>query len=99
MSGIPCDHACPVLLSIGQNVVDFVDEIFKSAAQQLVYSDTFHGIETHDMPKVQNDSVVRDVIGNVFFSLKTPRIKRPLGRLRKKRIESQFQDKQTIFCS
>ena len=35
MSGIPCDHACAVLLSIGQNVANFVDEIFKSPAQQL----------------------------------------------------------------
>ena len=52
MSSIPCDHACVVLLSIGQNVADFVDEIFKSTALQLVYSGTFHGIETHDMPKV-----------------------------------------------
>ena len=52
MSGIPCDHACVVLLSIGQNVADFVDEIFKYPAQQLVYSGTVHGIETYDMPKV-----------------------------------------------
>ena len=34
MSGIPCDHACSVLLSIRQNVVDFVDEIFKSSNPQ-----------------------------------------------------------------
>ena len=88
LSGIPCDHACIILLSIGQNVMDFVDEIFKSPAQQLVYSGTFHGIETHNMPKVQDDGVVRDVIGNVFFSLKPPRVKRLLGRPRKKRIES-----------
>ena len=67
MSGIPCDHACAVLLSMGQNVADFVDEIFKSPAQQLVYSNTFHGIETHDMPKVQDDGVVQDVKGNVSF--------------------------------
>ena len=99
MSGIPCDHACAVLLSIGKNVANFVDEIFKSPAQQLVYSCTFHGIETHDMPKVQDDGVVRDVIGNVFFSLKPPCIKRPLRRPRKKRIESQFQDKWIVYCS
>ena len=86
MSSIPCDHACAVLLSIGQNVVYFVDEIFKSPTQQLVYSCTFHGIEMHDMPKVQNDGVVRDVIGNVFFSLKLPCTIRPPGRPRKKRI-------------
>ena len=72
MSGIPCNHACTILLSIGKNVADFVDEIFKSLEQQLVYSSTFHGIKTHDMPKVQDDGVARDVIGNVFFSLKPP---------------------------
>ena len=88
MSGILCDHACTVLLSIGQNVVNFVDEIFESPAQQLVYPSTFHGIEMHDMLKVQNNGVVRDVIGNVFFSLKPPHIKRPPERPRKKRIES-----------
>ena len=99
MSGIPCDHACVVLLSIGQNIADFVDEIFKSPAQQLVYSDTFHGIETHDMPKVQDYGIVRDVIGNVFFSVKPSCIKMPLGRPRKKHIESQFQDKQSVYCS
>ena len=26
MEGIPCEHACVVILSIGQNVVDFVDD-------------------------------------------------------------------------
>ena len=82
-----------------ENVTDFVDEIFKSPAQQLVYLDTFHGIETHDMPKVQDDGVFRDVIGNVFFSLKPPYVKRPPEIPRKKRIESQFQDKWTVYCS
>ena len=99
MSGIPCDYACAVLLSIWQNVADFDDEIFKSPAQQLVYSGTFHGIKTHDMPKVQDDGVVRDVIGNVFFSLKPPYVKMPLGKPRKKCIESQFQDKRTVYYS
>ena len=51
------------------------------------------------MPKVQDDGVVQDVIGNVFFSLKSPCIKRSPGRPRKKRIESQFQDKRTVYCS
>ena len=50
------------------------------------------------MPKVQDDGVVRDVIGNEFFSLKPPRTKRPLEIPRKKHIESQFQDKQAAFC-
>ena len=99
MSSIPCDHACTILLSIGQNVADFVDEIFKSPTQKLVYSSTFHGIETHYMPKVQDEGVVQDVIGNEFFFLKPPHTKRSPRRPRKKCIESQFQDKHTAFCS
>ena len=88
MSGIPCKYACTIILFKGQNVTDFVDDIFKLHAQQLVYLDIFCGIETHDMPKVDDDGVVRNVIWNVFFSLKPPRTKRPLARLRKKCIES-----------
>ena len=91
MSGIPCDHACVVLLSIGKNVADFVDAIFKSPAQQLVYSGTFHGIETHDMPKVQDDGVVRDVIGNVFFSLKPPCVKGLLEDQEKSTLSHNFK--------
>ena len=51
------------------------------------------------MPKVDDDGVVRDVTGNVFFSLKPPCIERLIRRPRKKRIESQFQDKWTIYRS
>lgn len=35
----------------------------------------FHGIETLDMPKVHEDHVFRDALGNVYFSLKYPRSK------------------------
>ena len=28
MSGLPCEHACAIIQSIGQNSVDFVDEWF-----------------------------------------------------------------------
>ena len=51
------------------------------------------------MPKLNDNGVVRDVIGNVFFSLKPPRTKRPAGRQRKKLIESIYQDKQTMYYS
>ena len=50
------------------------------------------------MPKVQDDGVVRYVIGNVLFSLKPPYFKRLPRILRKKRIESQFQEKRTVYC-
>ena len=89
MSGIPCKHACAVIGFNGQNVADFVDDQFKLSSQNLIYYGFFQGIETHDMPKVDVDGVVQ-VLGNEYFSLNPPCSKRPPGRLRKKRIQSQF---------
>ena len=45
MFGLPCEHACIVILSIGQNVVDFVDEWYAFSKQELIYSRIFCGIE------------------------------------------------------
>ena len=47
MTGIPCEHACVVILSIGQNVSDFVEEWYKFSNQEFIYSGSFSGIETH----------------------------------------------------
>ena len=79
MSSIPWEHECTVILFIGQNVVDFVNDMFKLTTQQLVYSNIFRSIKTHDMSKVDDNKVVRDVIGNVFFFLKPPCTKRASG--------------------
>ncbi|RVW64995.1 hypothetical protein CK203_062566 [Vitis vinifera] len=46
MLGIPCEHAVAVILSIGQNVVDFVQDWYKFPMQELIYSGSFSGIET-----------------------------------------------------
>ena len=99
MVGIPCEHACAALLSTGQNVSDFVEDYYKFPNQELIYSGSFRGIETHDMPSVDNDGVVRDFTGKIFPSLNPPHIKRPLGRPRKRRSESPFMDKRTLYCS
>nr|CAN82614.1 hypothetical protein VITISV_036126 [Vitis vinifera] len=99
MLGIPCEHTKAIILSIDQNVVDFVQDWYEFPTQELIYSSSFSGIETHDMPIVDNDGLVRSIIGEVFFSLNPPHTKRPPRRPRKKRIESQFQDKQTVYCS
>ena len=99
MLGIPCENATTVILSIGQNVVDFIQDWYKFLMQELIYSGSFSCIETHDMPIVANDGLVRSIIGEVFFSLNPLHTKRPPDRPRKKRIESQFQDKRTVSCS
>ncbi|RVW81075.1 hypothetical protein CK203_045361 [Vitis vinifera] len=99
MLGISYEHATAVIISIGQNVTDFVDDCYKYPMQELIYGGSFSGIETHDMPTVDDDGLVRSITGEVFFSLKPPHTKRPPGRPRKKRIESQFQDKRPVYCS
>ena len=90
MLGIPCEHAAIVIISIGQNVTDFVDDCYKYPMQELIYGGSFSSIETHDMPSVDDDGLIRSTTGEVFFSLKPPHTKRLPRRLRKKRIESQF---------
>ncbi|XP_019072589.1 uncharacterized protein LOC104877691 [Vitis vinifera] len=99
MLGIPCEHATAVIISIGQNVTHFIDDCYKYPMQELIYGGSFSSIETHDMPTVDDDGLVRSITGEVFFSLKPPHTKRAPGRPRKKRIESQFQDKRTIYYS
>ncbi|KAL6350228.1 hypothetical protein AAG906_004173 [Vitis piasezkii] len=88
MLGIPCEHVAAVILSIGQNVVDFVQDWYKFPMQELIYSGSFFGIETHDMPMVANDGLVQSITDEVFLSLNPPHTKRPPDRPRKKRIES-----------
>ena len=36
MLGIPCEHAAIVIISIGQNVTDFVDDCYKYPMQELI---------------------------------------------------------------
>ena len=99
MSSKPCEHACEVIGFNRQNVDDVFDDPIKLLTQYLIYSGFFRGIETHDMPKVNVDGVVRDVLWNEYFSLNPPRSKLPPRRPMKKRIEPQFQDKRTVYCS
>ena len=99
MLRIPCEHVATVIISIGQNVTDFFDDCYKYPMQELIYGDSFSDIEIHDMPSVDDDGLVRFITGEVFFSLKAPHTKRFPGRPMKKRIESQFQDKRTVYCS
>ena len=99
MLGIPCEHVVAVIISIGQNVTNFVDDWYKYLMQELIYEGSFSGIETHDMPSVGDDGLVRSITGEVFFSIKPPHTKRAPRRPRKKRIESQFHNKRTVYCS
>ena len=97
MLGIPCEHACAALLSTSQNIFCFVEDYFNFPNQELIYFGSFSCIETHDMLSVDNDGVVRDFTGRIFFSLDSPRPKRPLRKPRKKLVESQVMDKRIVY--
>ncbi|KAL6316999.1 hypothetical protein AAG906_026699 [Vitis piasezkii] len=51
------------------------------------------------MPKVCEAGTLQDGEGNVFPSLQPPQVRRPPGRPRQRRIESQFSHKRAIHCS
>ena len=51
------------------------------------------------MPTIGDDGLLRSLRGDIIFGLNPPRTKRSAGRLRKKGIESQFQDKRIVYCS
>ena len=99
MSGLSCEHALSIIQSIRQNSTDFVDEGFTFPKQEIIYFGNFFGIETHNMPTIGDDGLVRSLRGDIIFRLNPPRINRSPGRPRKKRIEYQFQDKMTVYCS
>ncbi|RVX02317.1 hypothetical protein CK203_028450 [Vitis vinifera] len=67
MLEIPCEHATAVIISIGQNVTDFIDDCYKYPMQELIYGGSFSGIETHDMPIVDDDGLVRSITGEFVF--------------------------------
>ena len=98
MSGLSCEHACAIIQLIGQNSTDFVDEWFTFPKQEIIYFDNFCGIETHDMPTIGDDGLLRSLKGDIIFGLKPLRTKQSPGRPRKKRV-TQFQDKRTVYCS
>lgn len=53
------------------------------------------------VPKIQygcEDLDIATSSSTAMEALRPPATKRPAGRPKKKRIESQFQEKQTIFC-
>ncbi|KAH7864281.1 hypothetical protein Vadar_027766 [Vaccinium darrowii] len=106
MSGVPCAHACRAIENSGFSIYDMVDPFLRKEMQQVIYDNTMSPVPLHDMPPlsslgpshetnyttVQGDSCTDPV-------LNPPSTKRQAGRPKKRRIESQTQEKGTVFCS
>ena len=90
MFGIPCDHACATIRRMGFDVSDYVDDWYKYNLQEKIYSGSMHTLVTHDMPMIDEDGTVRDALGHTYHFFNSPTTKRPPGKPRKRRIESQF---------
>ncbi|XP_059593539.1 uncharacterized protein LOC109122719 [Vitis vinifera] len=99
MSGLPCPHVCAVIRTLRHDVYDYIDPCFKVSTQHLIYSGQFQPLPTHNMPKVCEAGTLQDGQGNVFPNLQPPQVRRPPGRPRQRRIESQFSHKRAIHCS
>ncbi|KAL6342275.1 hypothetical protein AAG906_006904 [Vitis piasezkii] len=90
MSGTPCDHACAIIWRMGFDVSDYVDDWYKYNLQEKIYSGNLRTLVTHDMPMIDEDGIVRDALDHTHPFLNLLTTKRPPGRPRKCRIESQF---------
>ncbi|KAF7141120.1 hypothetical protein RHSIM_Rhsim06G0096200 [Rhododendron simsii] len=107
MSGIPCAHAARAIQSSGFSIYDMVDPFLKKEMQMAIYDNTMSPVPLHDMPSPSsflavnelNDSNVNNGVSCTDPFLHPPAVKRPAGRPKKRRIESQTQDKGTVFCS
>ncbi|KAI8551614.1 hypothetical protein RHMOL_Rhmol06G0199500 [Rhododendron molle] len=107
MSGIPCAHAARAIQSSGFSIYDMVDPFLKKEMQMAIYDNTMSPVPLHDMPSASSFLAVNDPTDNNVNNgvsctdpfLHPPAVKRQAGRPKKRRIESQTQDKGTVFCS
>ncbi|KAH7836597.1 hypothetical protein Vadar_003291 [Vaccinium darrowii] len=82
-------------------------QFIKKEMQQVIYDNTMSPVPLHDMPPLSSlgpshETSYTAVQGGESCmdpALNPPSTKRQAGRPKKRRIESQTQDKGTVFCS
>ena len=99
MSGLPCSHVCAVIRTLRHDVYEYINPCFHVSMQHFIYSGQLQPLPTHNMLKVCDDGSLQDCVGNFFPALQPPHVRRPPGRPRQKRIESQFSHKRAIHYS
>ncbi|KAI8538547.1 hypothetical protein RHMOL_Rhmol09G0112200 [Rhododendron molle] len=88
-----------------------VDPFYRVEAQLLIYTTIMSPVPLHDMPSSTDimpqvpeiqygceDLDISTSSSTAMEPLRPPATKRSTGRPKKKRIESQFQEKQTVYC-
>ena len=99
MYGLPCAHTCVVIHYSKQDVYEYVDTCFHVSTHNLIYSHQFQPLAMYNMPKPSTDGSLQDREGHSYPTLLPQNVKRPLGRPRQRRIESQFAHKRVVHCS
>ncbi|XP_054801455.1 uncharacterized protein LOC129305452 [Prosopis cineraria] len=92
LSGIPC-ATCAAIKLLHGNVYNFMDECYKFTAQEKIYASSVKPIATHDCPRLEALTMT-NLLTETF--LVPPMTRRPLGRPKSKRRESQFQNKKGL---
>ena len=99
MFGLPCAHACDVIRYSKHDVYEYVDTCFLVSTHNLIYFGQFQLLATHNMPKPSADGSLQDGEGHSYPTLLPLNVKKPPGRPRQIRIESQLALKRPIHCS
>ncbi|KAH7856666.1 hypothetical protein Vadar_004037 [Vaccinium darrowii] len=102
MSGVPCGHACRAIINSGFSIYDMVDPMMTKDMQIVIYDNSMSPVPLHDMPPVSSlepNCMTVDGVACTDPALNPPAVRRQAGRPRKRRIESQTQEKATVTCS
>ncbi|KAF5942691.1 hypothetical protein HYC85_020333 [Camellia sinensis] len=105
MTGIPCPHACRAIHGAGLSVYDAVDPMLTRQTQLVIYASIMSPVPLNDIPSsvapivaVQGTNDSASTTSTLSMALFPPTTKRPPGRPKKKRMESQSLEKNTVYC-
>ncbi|KAF8387629.1 hypothetical protein HHK36_026282 [Tetracentron sinense] len=92
LAGLPCCHAIAVLECVGRISYDHCSRYYTTELYRLTYSESIHPVPNVDRP-VQKES------SEVVVTVTPPPTRRPPGRPKLKRTESQDVVKRQLQCS
>ncbi|XP_039138747.1 uncharacterized protein LOC120276076 [Dioscorea cayenensis subsp. rotundata] len=87
--GIPCKHACAAILQADTNIHRYIDDYFTVDSYQQAYAEAIFPVPDNDKP----DDINRELL------VRPPISKKPVGRPRRKRLESQPSSVRELRCS
>ncbi|XP_039114636.1 uncharacterized protein LOC120249979 [Dioscorea cayenensis subsp. rotundata] len=87
--GIPCKHACAAILQTDTNIHRYIVDYFTVDSYRQAYAEAIFPVPDNDKP----DDINRELL------VRPPITKKPVGRLRRKRLGSQPSSVHELRCS